>query len=147
MKVVRTTVICLWPYIAWFINSLYKDNPSLAQAIFLSLWWLGTWAFLCLTVVWSSREGFKWLFIDIAFSLCLLFPALLLDVLLKTICLIFPAVGDSLMLISLNDGRADSAGLCYFIGFSYTMALCTLWYAFKYDPTGTVNPDWTGVFG
>jgi hypothetical protein len=28
----------------------------------------------------------------------------------------------------------------------YTIALSVLWYAFRYDPVGTVNPSWTGVF-
>lgn len=34
--------------------------------------------------------------------------------------------------------------LCFFLT---NLAVCVLWYAFKYDSTDTVNPSWTDVFG
>ncbi|KAH9216018.1 hypothetical protein DL95DRAFT_460561 [Leptodontidium sp. 2 PMI_412] len=34
--------------------------------------------------------------------------------------------------------------LCFFLT---DLAVCVLWYAFKYDSTDTVNPSWTDVFG
>jgi hypothetical protein len=31
--------------------------------------------------------------------------------------------------------------------FIVNATICSLWYCFRYDPTGTVNPSWTGIFG
>lgn len=40
----------------------------------------------------------------------------------------------------------DSAwvSFCFFL---MNLGTCVLWYAFMYDESGTVNPDWTDVFG
>jgi hypothetical protein len=40
----------------------------------------------------------------------------------------------------------DLTLLCFMM-FLYTMILCVIWYWYRYNPEGTVNREWTGVFG
>ena len=46
-----------------------------------------------------------------------------------------------------DSGGLDRAALFYLLFFLVNLVTCVLWYAFKYDPSGTVNPEWTDVFG
>lgn len=42
---------------------------------------------------------------------------------------------------------SETVGCIAFLFFVTNLLFCILWYIFKYDPTGTVNPGWTEVFG
>ncbi|ERF73578.1 hypothetical protein EPUS_07512 [Endocarpon pusillum Z07020] len=68
---------------------------------------------------------------------------------LHPICKRWPTIARALLLDP--GGRDASQGeearawisFCFFMS---NLGLCVLWYAFRYDSTGTVNPSWTDVF-
>lgn len=41
----------------------------------------------------------------------------------------------------------DTRAFFSFNFFLLNLGVCVFWYAFRYDPSGTVNPPWTDVFG
>jgi hypothetical protein len=41
----------------------------------------------------------------------------------------------------------EISDLSNFMFFLVNLAVCAAWYSLKYDPEGTVNPEWTGIFG
>jgi hypothetical protein len=43
--------------------------------------------------------------------------------------------------------RIDQGAVLSLIFFLATILACVLWYGCVYDPSGTSNPSWTGVFG
>lgn len=53
--------------------------------------------------------------------------------------------------VQMTDGQiASSLDTGSFLALSFfltNLAVCILWYAFNYDPTASVNPAWTEVFG
>ena len=69
-------------------------------------------------------------------------------------CRRFPGFGAQLMLTLPSDPRRrsitsepDPFAIFWFVLFVYSLASTVLWYSYKYDPQGTVDPGWTGVFG
>jgi len=45
-----------------------------------------------------------------------------------------------------RDSRPGLTFRCFLL-FLYSTLLCAIWYAYRYNPEGTVNRGWTGVFG
>lgn len=43
--------------------------------------------------------------------------------------------------------KLPSGAVWSFALFIINLIVCALWYCFGYDPIGTVNPSWTGIFG
>ena len=43
-------------------------------------------------------------------------------------------------------GRVDKWACSGLVFFHTNLIVCMLWYAYGYNPEGTVNPGWTGVF-
>jgi hypothetical protein len=44
------------------------------------------------------------------------------------------------------DSNLDVTYWCFMM-FFYSTVLCVVWYVYRYNPEGTVNRGWTGVFG
>lgn len=79
----------------------------------------------------------------------------------KLVCRIFPGIGRAFFLMEDvaeevhegTDGQQQDPGEFkgtahyYFLFFVVNLVVCVLWYALKYDPSGTINPAWTDVFG
>lgn len=66
---------------------------------------------------------------------------------------IWPRFGESLQITTRKGNRAKWAvvvereKLAAFTAFLFTLILTIVWYAVKYDGTGTESPKWTAVFG
>jgi hypothetical protein len=61
----------------------------------------------------------------------------------------FPAVMKTILLlpneiVTEDEVHSDSWALGFIL---YSLVLCILWYAYRYNPKGTGNPSWTAVFG
>lgn len=56
-------------------------------------------------------------------------------------------IANSKKLGSAGDNMPNSTGFWYFLAFLYTLVFTLIWFAFRYDKTGTENPSWTAVFG
>lgn len=54
------------------------------------------------------------------------------------------SVGDAVIEKTKSVEVAAFYTLCFFFT---NLAVCVLWYLFLYDETGTLNPDWTDIFG
>lgn len=66
----------------------------------------------------------------------------------------YPGLGAKLLMRVSTDSATSSdsqeinhSGVLWFLGFIYNITITVLWYAYRYDPQGTVNQGWTGVFG
>lgn len=110
---------------------------------------------LLLWILWSvdKMKGFG---IDCCFS-TLAVSGLLMRQNMNHVGMRFPKVARSI-LITWPDASSngmhdedirflDEVTFRCFISFVYTTVVCVVWYAYRYNPEGTVNKSWTGVFG
>jgi hypothetical protein len=119
-----------------------------------------SWGYLCVIIsmmffMLGLEAGFCWFVIDyhIWMKNCAFFSLSLLSVpafvfAVKRLCGLSPKLGETLMVVQDEsaqsvDGTAIKAlTLCI-----TTVTICVLWYWLGYNPEGTVNPSWVGVFG
>jgi hypothetical protein len=101
------------------------------------------WSWLCYTMF----GGFELLMLDIAWYCGILFSVFFCLFILSALLSRFPTAGVGLMLLEPDTKALDCGGFHLLTAFLHTVALSAIWYAFKYDPTGTVNPSWAGVLG
>jgi hypothetical protein len=67
----------------------------------------------------------------------------------KKLCSLNPRLGEAL-LVSSGEGSPPAVDIGALYSLTLCIAnivLCVLWYWLKYNPEGTVNPSWTGIFG
>jgi len=64
------------------------------------------------------------------------------------LCSKYPALSVNLLMVPepIRGNRSPSGAVWTFLFFVINLVVCMLWYRLRYDPTGTVNPRWTGVF-
>lgn len=139
------------PLFAYFAVSEYRKG-SIGKAVYLTLYSLllamASGCYIIITVGFN-----KWLMIDIVCVLGSIILAFALYTILGVLCSEYRTVAENLMLTSIDEDQShppnetDRDGRLVLVSFLYTVVFCMLWYAFRYDPTGTVNPKWTGVFG
>lgn len=97
------------------------------------------------------------LVVDWCFLVALGAPALLVDIYLEPMAKSFPRLANSVFItLPKPEERARRGGgmdnppdltYCCFMMFLYSTVLCAIWYAYRYNPEGTVNRGWTSVFG
>jgi hypothetical protein len=97
------------------------------------------------------------LVVDWAYLLAFGFPLLLVEILLGSTGERVPRWARSIFITLPNpeEGKKRRSGMdsklevtywCFML-FFYSTVLCVVWYAYRYNPEGTVNRGWTGVFG
>lgn len=67
----------------------------------------------------------------------------------KKLCSLSPRLGETLLVSSGQESSpAVDASAVYALAFCVTnIIVCMFWYWLRYNPEGTVNPSWTGIFG
>jgi hypothetical protein len=99
--------------------------------------------------VWNGMCMFTWLCYEWMRWVCERFPAVAKALLIET----RPSEVESLegqsegAVVESDDRLVEAMALISLAVFFYNLVTCLLWYAFKYDPIGTVNPSWTDIFG
>lgn len=72
------------------------------------------------------------------------------------LCRRWPRIGEVLLVTRKGDQDSNGGNTARSVDILAWFALCfwftnlvvsVLWYAFVYDPTATLNPNWTEVFG
>ena len=89
------------------------------------------------------------LLLDMVLLMVLLGGPLVVFILVRLLCYSFPNLGKTLLG---GDREGDTHPQDYEPFWILTLFLVSLlvsimWYRFRYDPAGTVNPAWTGIFG
>ena len=96
--------------------------------------------------------------INCGFSVVVVLPGFLVHRFLEKFAKRFPKFSRSVFITWESEAEASETEtvvqnsgplltfLC-FIMFLYTPILCVIWYWYRYNPEGTVNREWTGVFG
>jgi len=74
---------------------------------------------------------------------------LFLEWVIRWLCSRYPVLSVNLLMISeTTQGSKPPSGATWaLVFFIVNLIVCNLWYCLRYDPTETVNPSWTGVFG
>lgn len=78
------------------------------------------------------------------------FTALLLLIsAINRLCSKYPTLGVNLLMVpeTTRESRSPVTSAWTLVFFVVNLTVCTLWYCFRYDSTGTINPSWTGIFG
>ena len=65
----------------------------------------------------------------------------------EIVCKWSPKVGATLLVSEGENGDTDRYAIYCLAFFLVNITVCVLWYSLRYDSDGTVNPDWTGIFG
>ena len=67
----------------------------------------------------------------------------------KKLSSLSPRLGETLLIASGDEGSSavDTGAVNALMLCISNVVVCVLWYWLRYDPEGTVNPSWTGVFG
>jgi hypothetical protein len=114
------------------------------------------WLYWCIAIVWETNTSLsmclnRLLVVDVGYIIGLFVTPIIFCYFLEKLCSIYPSVGEHFTGRKSDADsvfRVDSSeGALIFASFLYTLVLCICWYAFRYDPAGTVNPGWTSVFG
>jgi hypothetical protein len=67
---------------------------------------------------------------------------------IKKLCILKPSLGETLLGVADSDSpRVDGDAANALTLFVVNLVVSVLWYWLRYNPEGTVNPSWTGVFG
>ncbi|KAH9209801.1 hypothetical protein DL95DRAFT_476286 [Leptodontidium sp. 2 PMI_412] len=158
-------LIIIWPGpIVHLISNRTPANSSQTYGIMHEL------AFrLCLTFFLAFATFFLGLELVIGglivwtLLLVLVLPGLISYLYLETIADSFPRLSRSIFITwessieklekekkreerGVREGVPDLTFQCFAM-FLYSTILCVVWYWYRYDPEGTVNRGWTGVFG
>jgi len=125
-------------------NGVIRISGMIIQQL---LFRAGTLAFVSflICVIWA-KFGFKNIFTDLTVLVCIIAPVALWANYCEVFCITFPRVVQTLLISTERDFLEEGEPWSFLI-FVYTLVLSLFWYAFKYDPEGTVNPSWTGIFG
>jgi hypothetical protein len=67
----------------------------------------------------------------------------------KKLCSLSPRLGETLLVsLGQESSPAVDASAVYALAFCVAnIVVCVFWYWLRYNPKGTVNPSWTGIFG
>jgi hypothetical protein len=156
-------IFCAVCFIIWLFSFLrdfmaavgwksgIKASLALCAYISLILELVGL-GYFCVTVELVKVVVVDWCFLIALVALVLLgFKGLELMAssfpkLARTVLITFPKLEER---GRTGDRIEDQEALAYlcFMTFLYPTVLCVIWYAYRYDPEGTVNRGWTGVFG
>jgi hypothetical protein len=131
---------------------LFIMNFSPEQIISIVL----VWFYWCIGITWEGKTPVsmtlnKMLVVDFGYFIGLFLAPIIFLFVLDNICSKYPSVGEHFAGRRSNTELVDpvdrNEGVLIFVSFLYTVVLCICWYAFRYNPAGTVNPAWTSVFG
>lgn len=86
-------------------------------------------------------------FLDVFLLSITITAPLLLEQAVRRLCSHYPALSVNLLLVPKPTRVPPSEATWIFVAFIINLIVCALWYCFRYDPTDTANPNWTGVFG
>lgn len=159
--IIMLMIILLPAWLKWIL--------SLLRDFLVYSWWesgIGAVLLVCIQawVIWVLRnyDLFKKeilidLVVDWAYLLAFGFSLLLVEILLGSTGERVPRWARSIFVTLPNpeEGKKRRSGMdsklevtywC-FMSFFYSTVLCVVWYAYRYNPEGTVNRGWTGVFG
>jgi hypothetical protein len=115
-----------------------------------------TWFYWCSAFIWEKNTPVsmilnRMLVIDYGYFIGLFLAPIIFFLMLENICSRYPSVGEHFAGRKSNTDSVDPVargeGVFIFVSFLYTLVLSICWYAFRYNPAGTVNPGWTSVFG
>jgi len=137
-------------------NSRWKFEITTALVLWLSVVLALFLAYISLDLP-GKNEFFVEIVVDWCFLLALSAPALLVYIYLEPMAKSFPRLAKSVFITLPKPGkrvrqgavmknRSDLTYWCFMM-FLYSTVLCVIWYAYRYNPEGTVNRGWTGVFG
>jgi hypothetical protein len=160
-------IIFLIPYAGFLVKTI----PSLLLSFLFDFdWQSGIGAVLLVGIhVWFiwilinydpfdfKKEMLIDLAVDWAYLLAIGLPLLLVGILLDLTEKSIPRWARSMFITLPNpeEGRKRRSGMdsnldvtywCFMM-FFYSTVLCVVWYVYRYNPEGTVNRGWTGVFG
>lgn len=67
----------------------------------------------------------------------------------KKLCSLSPRLGETLLVSSGQESSpaVDAAAVYALVFCVANIVVCMFWYWLRYNPEGTVNPSWTGIFG
>lgn len=140
------TIECLWigfSFVAWVHSGIGRNEgkrkilplPDLTKFSMTTAIWLYVFA-----LFWVCHRGMSWI--------CRRWPAvgkaLLIDPSPRTEKLEVDASNEVEEEAEVQIDNRAWVSLCFFLT---NLMVCILWYAFIYDPKGSLNPSWTDVFG
>lgn len=114
------------------------------------------WLCFCIALILQKKTPVsmtlnRMLVVDVGYFFGLFLAPIILFFMLDNICSKYPSVGEHFSGRKINTESVNTVdrgeGVLIFVSFLYTVVLCVCWYAFRYNPAGTVNPGWTRVFG
>ncbi|PMD16714.1 hypothetical protein NA56DRAFT_649275 [Hyaloscypha hepaticicola] len=114
------------------------------------------WLCFCIALSWETKIPVsmilnRMLVVDFGYFIGLFVVPIIFFFVLENICSKYPSVGEHFSSRKIDTESVNtvgrSEGVLIFVSFLYTVVLCICWYAFRYNPAGTVNPGWTSVFG
>ncbi|PMD57393.1 uncharacterized protein K444DRAFT_53212 [Hyaloscypha bicolor E] len=141
-----------------FLPSIIRPENDLGASIGIRQ---GFAFFLCLIVidvqlcVTDLKSTLVQSLINWAFLVAMVLPGFILNMFLEKYAESFPRVSRSVFITWEDETkrRAVARGpkenptaLCFGM-FLYTTVWCIAWYSYRYNPEGTVDRGWTGVFG
>jgi hypothetical protein len=160
-------IILLIPYAGFLVKTI----PSLLLDFLFDFDWqsgIGAVLLVCFHIwfIWTlinydpfnfKKEMLIDLGVDWAYLLAIGLPLLLVGILLDLTGKSIPRWARSMFITLPNpeegrkrrsemDSNFDVTYWCFMM-FFYSTVLCVVWYVYRYNPEGTVNRGWTGVFG
>jgi hypothetical protein len=126
----------IWKYYGWVLIAILIDTV---------VFWRCIESFGLRVIV-----GLKWIAIDYGLMAGTFFGLIYIAVAVIEISARRKGLGRKLLVIFEAQDNADRVdlGACFcLVFFLMNLTVCLLWYSYGYNPEGTVNPGWTGVFG
>ncbi len=141
-------LIAVW-MILLFISSASSGGEIVVFPLFVWLYW-------CIALIWEKNTPVfmtlsRMFVVDFGYFIGLFIVPFTFYFIVEHICSRYPSVAEHFAGRKRNtdsvDPLARGEDVLFFVSFLYTVVLFICWYAFRYNPAGTVNPGWTGVFG
>ena len=135
----------------WVDRPLYILIPISLMWLFLIAVLLG---YICFCFwVGSKVTHASTFYIDIPILFTVVGGAPLVGFLVNVLSSSYPRLGSQLLVrfpsgdLASGNTKSDQGAVWSLVLFLINLTVSVLWYAFRFDSEGTVNPSWTGVFG
>lgn len=153
-KLAITGSCCCIGYAILFMYCVISWKEPLRNHMGMPLSTWGIW--FASTLLWVAYSGSEpksafWNCVDVLLFHLIIIQCMLLGACLRRLQRNCPIIAKNLFLVppeveSLGEALAPAdpgnQSVWALIGFLYHVILCVWWYAFRYDPLGTVNPSW-----
>ncbi|KAH8592558.1 hypothetical protein B0O99DRAFT_743471 [Bisporella sp. PMI_857] len=136
-------------------RNCYRIALDIIGSIIVVVSWILLLAFIVTSLIgvpytrWMSITKTT-ILIDIPLLLFLvsIFPATMTGI--QLLCRRYQSLASRLLIKPSGDGThafVHFEALLNLMFFLTTLSICPTWYALRFDPEGTVNPSWAGIFG